>query len=230
MSTIEEHTALESNVEQRPISADSAKPARRERRDSARHREHILVVARELFARQGVDATTMYEIARAAGVGQGTLYRHFAHKGLLCMALLEENLRQFRDEVHRRIAADGAEASALAQLDCLLTQLTHFNEQNAPLLGAIGDAACGERRAGFYQSPFYRWLAQTVEVLLHRAVQQGESGALDVEACVAAVLAPLSIDVYLYQSRVLGYSPERIIAALRRLLFDGLRGNVERRT
>jgi hypothetical protein len=37
------------------------------------------------------------------------------------------------------------------------------------------------------------------------------------------VLAPLSIDLYLHQRHDLGYTPERISASLRQLLFDGLR-------
>src|SRR5690606_37833343 len=65
-------------------------PRQRERRDARENRQRLLAAAKRLFAAQGVDATSMHEIARTAGVGQGTLYRHFADKAELCHALLKE--------------------------------------------------------------------------------------------------------------------------------------------
>src|SRR3954453_10780945 len=61
---------------------------RSERRDSIENRQRILATARRLFAEQGADETSMNQLAQAAGVGPGTLYRHFAHKGVLYAALL----------------------------------------------------------------------------------------------------------------------------------------------
>ena len=51
------------------------------RRDALGNRRRILEVARRAFADGGVDGTSMHRIGRLAGVGQGTLYRHFGHKG-----------------------------------------------------------------------------------------------------------------------------------------------------
>ena len=68
---------------------------RHERRDAAEHRQRILNVAQRLFAEHGVDAVSMHQIARAAGIGQGTLYRRYAHKGELCMDLLHERYERF---------------------------------------------------------------------------------------------------------------------------------------
>ena len=196
---------------------------RKERRDAAEHRQRILAVARELFTAQGVDGTSMAEIARAAEVGQGTLYRRYAHKGELCFALLEDSLHRLRQDVEARIETDRDNASALAQLEFVLMRLADFNEENAPLLGGIGDAACGERRHAAYHSPLYTWVRATAVTLLQRALAQGEVAPLDVEATVDVALAPLAIDLYLYQRDELGITPPRISAALRRLLFDGLR-------
>lgn len=211
----------------RPEASQEGESPRRERRDASERRQRILDAARDLFASQGVDATTMYEIARAAGVGQGTLYRRYAHKGDLCVALLGENMRRFFDQSQEAIGRAGDDVPALKQLEFLLNDLAIFNETNGPLLGAIDDAAFGQRRGTSYQSPIYRWMRETSMLLLNQAAARGETGPIDVEATVDAVLAPLAIDLYLYQRGTLGYSPERIVAALRRLLFDGLRARAE---
>ncbi len=195
--------------------------ARRERRDAAEHRRRILTVARELFGAQGVEATSMHEIARGAGVGQGTLYRRYAHKGELCTALLDENTGRFFADAERHLA-DSARP-ALDRLADLLTELAAFNETNGPLMGAIGDASCGSRRGEFYGSPFYQGLRGAVAALLHSAIERGETGPLDIGPIADAVLAPLTIDLYLHQRHTLGYPREQILAALRRMLFEGLR-------
>lgn len=199
-----------------------------ERRDAAEHRRRILATARELFAARGVEAVTMHEIARAVGVGQGTLYRRFAHKGLLCGALLEDNTRRFQEEVIARLGYDarvvGREPeSALACLDFFLARLVQFNEENAPLLGALADKAGGPGRS-VYGNPIYGFLRQTVSALLRRAVAEGEIPPLDIPVAADAVLAPLGIDLYLHQRRDQGLAPDRILASARRIVFGGLRG------
>src|SRR5690349_12891618 len=71
----------------------------RERADAARNRLRVLTAAETLFAERGVDAVTMDDIAAAAGVGKGTLYRRFGDKGGLAMALLDERERQLQHRI-----------------------------------------------------------------------------------------------------------------------------------
>jgi AcrR family transcriptional regulator len=61
---------------------------RAQRADARRNREKVLAAARERFAIDGLD-TQVDEIARAAGVGVGTLYRHFPTKEDLLVALAD---------------------------------------------------------------------------------------------------------------------------------------------
>jgi AcrR family transcriptional regulator len=75
----------------------STKPARA---DARRNRERLVATARDVFARQGTDVS-LAEIARIAGVGVGTVYRHFPTHGDLIEAV-------YRDEV-ARLSARGAE-------------------------------------------------------------------------------------------------------------------------
>ena len=192
-----------------------------ERRDAAESRRRVLDTARELFEERGVDSVSMHEIGRAAGVGQGTLYRRYEHKGALCSALLFESTERFYERVRAR-TQKGNDA-ALVQLGSLIDDLAAFTEENAPLLGAVRDAAGGERRMEMYRNPFYGWLRATVIVLLEQAIAEGEAAPdLDVEYAADFVLAPLNIDLYLFQRHELGMEPVRITSVLRGLLLYGL--------
>lgn len=80
-------------------------------------REEILAIAAQLFAEQGVRATTVRHIADAAGILSGSLYHHFASKE----AIVDEILRTFLDGLfaeYERIVA--AELSPRATLEALV--------------------------------------------------------------------------------------------------------------
>jgi AcrR family transcriptional regulator len=80
-------------------------PARPLRADARRNRERIVEAARAVFAEQGADAQ-IDDIARAAGVGVGTVYRHFPHKEALLGELLIEKFRTFADNAERALEVD----------------------------------------------------------------------------------------------------------------------------
>src|SRR6266568_6478077 len=106
---------------------------RHERRDAAEHRQRILEVAQRLFAEHGVDAVSMHQIARAAGIGQGTLYRRYAHKGELCMDLLHERYERFAEEIAALLAST-ATFPALERLDNVLAKSVELLEEQGTML------------------------------------------------------------------------------------------------
>ena len=67
--------------------------APQERGDAARNRALLLDAARRLVAERGADAVTMDDIAVAAGVGKGTVFRRFGSRAGLMMVLLDEDER-----------------------------------------------------------------------------------------------------------------------------------------
>ena len=62
-----------------------------ERGDAARNRALLLDAARRLIAERGADAVTTDDIAAAAGVGKGTLFRRFGSRAGLMIVLLDED-------------------------------------------------------------------------------------------------------------------------------------------
>jgi AcrR family transcriptional regulator len=69
----------------------AAQAVHQERGDAARNRALLLQAARNLVAERGADAVTTDDIAAAAGVGKGTLFRRFGSRAGLMMVLLDED-------------------------------------------------------------------------------------------------------------------------------------------
>jgi AcrR family transcriptional regulator len=96
-----------------------SQPARRKlRTDAQRNRERILEVAKEAFTRSGADAS-LDDIAKQAGVGAGTLYRHFPTRDALIEAV-------YRSEVEKLAAAERKFTETMPPIDALRTWMLLF--------------------------------------------------------------------------------------------------------
>ncbi len=73
-----------------------------ERADAARNRRALLAAARRILDDSGVDALSMDQVAAAACVGVGTVYRRFGGHAGVAYALLDETERQFQAALPRR--------------------------------------------------------------------------------------------------------------------------------
>jgi AcrR family transcriptional regulator len=190
---------------------------RGERRDAARNRRVILDTARLLFGERGVTCVTMEEIARASGVGKGTLYRRFPNKGFLCQALLDEPTRRLQQQTLEVLRE--SETSALEKIDAFLDALVAFTAENLDLLYGGHEPLCGADRLERFSHPAYDWRRSTVLGLLRTAVREGDvDDGLDLEYLAAALLAPLDVDFYYYQYRVQGLPVQRISRGVRALV------------
>jgi AcrR family transcriptional regulator len=78
---------------------------RTQRADARRNREAVVEAARKLMATDGLD-TQMDDIAREAGVGVGTVYRHFPNKEDLIYALAEHRFERLAEFAHEALAED----------------------------------------------------------------------------------------------------------------------------
>ena len=85
--------------------------ARKPRSDALRNRERILEVAKGVFTQQGANAS-LEEIAKQAGVGAGTLYRHFPTRDKLIEGV-------YRNEVEKLAAAAARFAETMSPLEAL---------------------------------------------------------------------------------------------------------------
>src|SRR4030088_928562 len=96
----------------------SKPPQRKPRLDAQRNRERILEVAKDAFTRSGANAS-LDDIAKDAGVGPGTLYRHFPTRAALIEAV-------YRTEVEKLAAAERKFTEAVPPIEALRAWLLLF--------------------------------------------------------------------------------------------------------
>lgn len=82
------------------MSDESPRAQRRMRADAAENRAKLLVAANAVFSERG-ERASLNEVAKRAGVGSGTLYRHFPTLQALLVAMVRDNVDQLRD--HGRV-------------------------------------------------------------------------------------------------------------------------------
>jgi AcrR family transcriptional regulator len=184
-----------------------------ERVDAARNRARVLDAAARLFAAEGVDAVSMEEVARAAGVGKATLYRRYADKGELSAALIDADARALQAEVLAGLPSAGAAATARERVEHLLRLLAGLVERHSSLM------AVARRRSDSLESPSYEWMRISLRAWLRQAELAGDlcDGA-DIEYLADALLAPLTPDIWRHQRLVRGMPAERLADGLRTLV------------
>lgn len=171
------------------------------RADAVKNRALILETARRLFEEMGVDAVSMSAVAEAAGVGKGTLYRHFTNKTELCLGLLDNDQRVLQDTTLARLRSSN---DPRANLDWFLRAVVSYVDDHIHLLhtSALKDSG------STLEHPAHRWWHTTIRNLLQQAAFDG-----DLDYVTDTLYVMVSIHALEFQ-RALGYSRERIVDGL----------------
>ncbi|HLV36427.1 MAG TPA: helix-turn-helix domain-containing protein [Spirillospora sp.] len=179
---------------------DDSRPTRS---DALKNRALLLETAQRLFAEQGLENVSMSAIAEAAGVGKGTLYRHFKNKADLAYELLDQDQRDLQTRALRRFQNQG---SPLDDLRWFLEQIVRFVDRNEALLCvAAGKGATG------LNIPAHRWWRQSIRGLLQRIQPQP---AVDIDYFTDILYVMMDVRTLQFQKRTLGYDTQRIIDGL----------------
>jgi len=139
---------------------------RKPRTDAQRNRERILEVAKEAFTRSGANAS-LDDIAKEAGVGAGTLYRHFPTRDALIEAV-------YRSEVEKLAAAEKKFSASLPPIEALRAWMLLFvdyiatKQIIAPALNSLvgGPSKLYEGSRGQIQG--------AIDALVERAIKNGD--------------------------------------------------------
>jgi AcrR family transcriptional regulator len=178
-------------------------PVRHERADAARNRATILAAAERLVAQHNAQTVTMDQIACAAGVGKGTLFRHFGDRCGLMRGLLDERERSFQEDFIRGPAPLGPGAPPRERLVAFGERMLEHIEIQGDLLVAAENGAPGER----LRHSVYAAYRAHVTVLLRDSAYDG-----DVSYLADVLLGALVSELVLFQRRDLAMSPDNLKA------------------
>jgi AcrR family transcriptional regulator len=170
-----------------------------ERADAADNRRRILAAAAELFAKRDAEHVSMQDVAQAAGVGMGTMYRRFGDRAGLTFALLGERHRAFQEDLLRGKPPLGPGAPPRERLHAFGRGCLKLLDGDAPLL-----AACASPRSSSQDGPngAYR---MHLALLLRDAAP-----AIDAEYAAETLLAVFDPRLHLHLRHERGFSLRRV--------------------
>ena len=131
-------------------------------------RERILAAAVKVFAEKGFYCARVSDVAREAGVADGTIYLYFASKEELLRGLFEENMRRIIDRVRAVVAA---QASAVEQVTALVESYVAFAESEPQLAEVL---TVELRESGKFMNEFAAPLFGEFLKVLEEIVEEGQ--------------------------------------------------------
>ena len=108
------------------------------RSDARKNYDHILAVARDLLSGEGADAS-LRDIARKAGVGDGTLHRHFPTREALLEALLRTSFDALSARAGELAQCEEADEALLTWVREAIAVTHSYKGVIAPMVAAIAD-------------------------------------------------------------------------------------------
>jgi AcrR family transcriptional regulator len=179
------------------------------RADGARNRQRILAAARRLFDQHGVAKVRVEDVARKAGVGKATVFRHFGDRSGLIVALLDDQDRELQDRILRGPPPLGPGAPPRERLLAFVDELVDLLERFGDMMFDSENARPGAR----YRIGSYHAWHQHVAILL----AQVRSDDVDAGPLAHMLLAPLAADLFDYLRGEEQVSVDRYRASVREL-------------
>lgn len=178
---------------------------RPQREAAARSESAIVEAARRLLRTAPAADVDVRDIARAAGVGVGTVYRRFGDKAGLLAAVVGDDERALQDSVLSGSAPLGPGAPPSDRLRAFLSALAELTDENLNVLLAIDIASGGRLRVGAYAA----WRLHVASLLQELEVRESEA-----EWLADVLLAPLAADLYALHTRERGMTRKMIVSRL----------------
>ena len=193
-----------------PMDVDAGQ-IRPRRADARRNRDRVLAAARAAFGAEGSDVS-LDEIARRAGVGPGTVYRHFATKEALFEAVVFDRIGELVHEA--RILSDDPDPGHA--FSTFVERLGREGARKRDLVEALASDGVRLQLGG---TPIVRALTEVLAELLHRAQL---AGAVRADISVDDVLVLLTgVASAICHSRADDEKTRQLLA----IMYDGLRAD-----
>ncbi|WP_052475875.1 TetR/AcrR family transcriptional regulator [Cohnella kolymensis] len=184
--------------------------ARRERKDAAEHRRVILETAENLFNQHGVHTVSMHQIAKTAGVGQATLYRRYAHKGELCIDLIQDYSEQLTDHITAYLE-DHKESPPSERLAGILDHWVDAIEEKSELIVTMeANTNCEDPRRNFFHSPMYQFFRNKLSQLVTEMLGPNPATPIDAEVAAHGIICAMAPVGYFQIKQEKGYTKEQM--------------------
>ncbi|MFT8391779.1 MAG: TetR/AcrR family transcriptional regulator [Sporolactobacillus sp.] len=191
-------------------------PKHNERRDAAENRQRIIKAALHLFEQHEIEDVSMNQIASAAKVGAGTLYRRYHNKSELCLDLIQDSIERLFADIDRYLAAQHNETPA-KRLVGVLELFTRFREKKIDLLKGVDESL--SKPHAFVNSPLHHKMRKIFVALFDEL--SGDSSPMPSSTFKADLLiTAFSNQFYLFQRNVRGLAPSDLLHELSALFIE----------
>ncbi|MGI0495321.1 TetR/AcrR family transcriptional regulator [Alkalinema pantanalense CENA528] len=163
---------------QRPVSAE------------AETRDRILKAALKLFARRGFDGTTTRDLAEAAGVAEGTLFRHFSHKKAILVEVATQGWIELLTDLLTELS-EMASYKAVAQV--MRKRMLHLQENTDLLRVCFMEVQFHEDLRDRIQGEVIEKMTDVAEAFFQTAMDQGIYRKMDARLVARVFLGMFTI-------------------------------------
>jgi AcrR family transcriptional regulator len=183
-------------------------------------RAEVVVLAGDLFAQKGYRATTVREIADAAGILSGSLYHHFDSKESIADEILSAFLNDVLADYRSAVAATDSPRAAVAQIVRSTVGTLARHRAALAMLQNDWNYFASQPRFGYLRTAL-REIERTWVTQLELGQQAGEFRA-DLDARLTYRLLRDILWIPANRRRAGGYRTEQVVDGILRLLFDGI--------
>ncbi|MEF2245645.1 MULTISPECIES: TetR/AcrR family transcriptional regulator [unclassified Paenibacillus] len=169
----------------------------------------ILSTANALFIQHGVEDVSMHQVAKTAGIGQGTLYRRYPNKSKLCFAIMKSKFDFIMADIEDYLLNE-KDRPIMERMFTLIKKIVVLIQEDMEWLMA---ATCSERleeaKENCYEAPPFTYIANKMNELLEEAARHGELIDLD-PAFASRMIASSFSPMLLLHLQDLGYSSTQV--------------------
>ncbi|KKB72075.1 MULTISPECIES: TetR/AcrR family transcriptional regulator [Bacillus] len=181
----------------------------------------ILETALSLFNEHGIEHVSMHKIAKTAEVGQATLYRRYANKSKLCIALMEKKFSRHQLELQTYLK-NKRDQPVYERLLYLLVQLNLIVGEHLDWMRMLTTSGTLEETSrDVYSTCYYKKNHQLIYELLEEAKSKGETNITDIRLTSFMLASPISPELMFYLHDM-GYSLREIAENFAKIQLDPL--------
>jgi AcrR family transcriptional regulator len=159
-------------------------------------RERVVLSAVELFAKKGFEATSMREIAEAAGVTKPMIYYHFKNKEDLYFSILDTSLDRFTQTVRAAVEGEAPPEEKLQKI--VATYVRHFEEENDIFRLVNREVMGGGKHLDYIVDKYFSKLHSGISGVIARGSREGTFKGVDP---YMAALSVIGIILFYFNER-----------------------------